>query len=95
MYKLNKIMNLLECDGQKIKILEELYKLEKAISMNGLRLRVGKVNFTSIQRNCEFLRKCGLIEINKIQMEGEKKYNLISITKEGKKIYDTIKKNGN
>jgi hypothetical protein len=88
-------MNLFECDKQKIKILTKLYNLEKSISMNGLRIKVGKVNFISIQRNCEFLEKSELIKIDKIQMEGEKRYNLISITNRGKTIYETIKKNGN
>ena len=54
MEHINKIMSLLESDELKIKILKILSKSKNPTSLNGLRVDLGRVNYTSTQRNCEF-----------------------------------------
>ena len=83
-------MSLLESDETKISILKTLLKNTKELSLNGLRKRIGAVNYTSVKRNCEFLEKFGLIKVEQKIIEN-KKYNFITITDKGKETLDQIK----
>ena len=83
-------MSLLESDEIKINILKTLLKNNKELSLNGLRKRIGAVNYNSVKRNCEFLEKFGLINIEQKIIEN-KKYNFITITDKGKETLENIK----
>ena len=83
-------MSLLESDEIKINILKTLLKNNKELSLNGLRKRIGAVNYNSVKRNCEFLEKFGLIKIEQKIIEN-KKYNFITITDKGKETLEQIK----
>ena len=83
-------MSLLESDEVKINILKTLLKNNKELSLNGLRKRIGAVNYNSVKRNCEFLEKFGLINIEQKIIEN-KKYNFITITDKGKETLDHVK----
>ena len=83
-------MSLLESDEIKINILKTLLKNNKELSLNGLRKRIGAVNYNSVKRNCEFLEKFGLINIEQKIIEN-KKYNFITITDKGKETLDHVK----
>ena len=80
-------MSLLESDEIKINILKVLLKNDSELSLNGLRKRIGAVNYNSVKRNCEFLEKFGLIIIEQKTIEN-RKYNFITISSKGKKIVD-------
>jgi len=82
-------MSLLESDEIKINILKALLKNNKELSLNGLRKRIGAVNYNSVKRNCEFLEKFGLINIEQKIIEN-KKYNFITITGKGKETLEQI-----
>ena len=84
-------MGLLESDEIKINILKELNKTNNELSLNGLRKRIGAVNYNSVKRNCEFLEKFGLINIEQKTIEN-RIYNFITITKKGKETLEEIKK---
>ena len=75
-------MVLLESDEVKINILKTLLKDNSELSLNGLRKRIGAVNYNSVKRNCEFLEKFGLIKIEQKKIEN-RKYNFITITEKG------------
>lgn len=77
-----KDMVLLESDEVKINILKTLLKDNSELSLNGLRKRIGAVNYNSVKRNCEFLEKFGLIKIEQKKIEN-RKYNFITITEKG------------
>ena len=77
-----KDMVLLESDEVKINILKTLLKDNSELSLNGLRKRIGAVNYHSVKRNCEFLEKFGLIKIEQKKIEN-RKYNFITITEKG------------
>src|SRR3989344_8606082 len=83
-------MSLLESDEIKINILKTLLKNNKELSLNGLRKRIGAVNYNSVKRNCEFLEKFGLIKIEQKIIEN-KKYNFITITDKGKETLEQVK----
>ena len=83
-------MSLLESDEVKINILKTLLNNNKELSLNGLRKRIGAVNYNSVKRNCEFLEKFGLINIEQKIIEN-KKYNFITITDKGKETLDHVK----
>ena len=83
-------MSLLESDEVKINLLKALLKNNRELSLNGLRKRIGAVNYTSVKRNCEFLEKFGLIKVEQKIIEN-KKYNFITITDKGKETLDYIK----
>lgn len=85
-------MSLLESDETKIDILKTLLKNNKEISLNGLRKRIGAVNYNSVKRNCEFLQKFGLIKIEKKSLEN-KLFNFITITEKGKKSLQELGNN--
>lgn len=75
-------MVLLESDKIKLKILNSLLKNTNELSMNGLRKKIGAVNYNSVKRNCEFLEKFELIKIEQKNVE-HKTYNFITITTKG------------
>lgn len=85
-------MSLLESDETKINILKTLLKNNKELSLNGLRKRIGAVNYNSVKRNCEFLEKFGLMKIEQKIIEN-RKYNFISITEKGKKSLQELGNN--
>lgn len=87
----NSNMVMLESDEIKINILKTLLKNNKELSLNGLRKRIGVVNYNSVKRNCEFLEKFGLIKIEQKIIEN-RKYNFISIAGEGKKLINDFGK---
>lgn len=86
-------MVLLESDIIKIKILKKLEENNGDTSMNKLRQDIGLINFNSLKRGCEFLDLCNLIKIE-IKTIENKKYNFISISKEGRNLLKVIEKNG-
>lgn len=88
----NDDMALLESDETKINILRTLNKNSKEISLNGLRKRIGAVNYHSVKRNCEFLQQFGLIKIEKKKLEN-KLFNFITITEKGKKSLQELGNN--
>ena len=75
----NDYMSLLESDEIKINILKTLEKSNQELSLNGLRKRIGAVNYNSVKRNCEFLERMKLIDIEQKLVEG-RKYNFINKT---------------
>jgi len=83
-------MSLLESDEIKINILKTLEKSSQELSLNGLRKRIGAVNYNSVKRNCEFLETMKFINIEQKLIEG-RKYNFIKITAKGKKALGDMK----
>ncbi len=83
-------MTLLESDEIKINILKMLNKSNHELSLNGLRKRIGAVNYNSVKRNCEFLEKFQLINVEQKLVEG-RNYNFISITEKGRKSLGCLK----
>jgi hypothetical protein len=83
-------MSLLESDVIKINILRILNEVE-VLSMNGLRKKIGAVNYNSVYRNCEFLEMIEFISIEK-KMLGSREYNFISITQKGKIVLEGLGK---
>src|SRR3989344_8363711 len=83
-------MSLLQSDEIKIKILKELKKSDNALTLNGIRKRIGAVNYVSVKRSCEFLELFGFIKVEQKLIE-KKKYNFITLTKKGKTSIDDIK----
>ena len=83
-------MSLLQSDEIKIKILKELKKSDNALTLNGIRKRIGAVNYVSVKRSCEFLELFGLIKVEQKFIEN-KKYNFIILSKKGQTLVEEIK----
>lgn len=83
-------MGLLQSDEIKIKILNELKRSANALTLNGIRKRIGAVNYVSVKRSCEFLELFGLINVEQKFIEN-KKYNFITLTKKGRLLLEEMK----
>jgi len=82
-------MVLLQSDEMKVRILKELKKNDNALTLNGIRKRIGAVNYVSVKRSCEFLELFGFIKVEQKLIE-KKKYNFITLTKKGKTSVEDI-----
>lgn len=83
-------MVLLQSDKIKLKILNTLYQSTNPITLNGLRKRIGAINYISVKRSCHFLELFGLIKVEEKPIEG-RKYYFITITQRGSKILELTK----
>jgi repressor of nif and glnA expression len=82
-------MDMFENDIRKIQILKILREIKKGLSLNSLRKELKTSNFNAVKRNCIFLEKLRLIEIEKINVSNNV-YNSIKITKKGIEILDEL-----
>jgi len=91
------IMDILESDKMKIKILKCLFKERQGVSLNGLKKKIGASNFKSVKRNCDFLELMNLISMQDVMKIERKRinpqnYRLILITDNGRKVIEKLTK---
>lgn len=83
-------MDLLESDIIKINILKVLNNTQTDLTMNGLRKKVGSINYQTLIRNCKFLELLGLIVIES-KIIDDRNIHMVKITENGKKFISNVK----
>ena len=89
------MMDLLESDNLKVRILKGLARESNGLSLNGLKKKVKAANFRSIKRNCDFLELADLITMdNLLKIERKRinpqNYRLVKITPQGRKVLNKL-----